>query len=49
MSNYIDKPTPAAHGDETGLREDEAVCPVTHLSYLKGTTNPHIDQKGNPL
>jgi len=45
----IDKPTPAAHGDATDLREDEATCPVTHLVYLKGTCNPHIDNEGNPL
>ena len=34
---------------ELELREDEAVCPVTHLTYLKGTTNPHIDKEGKPL
>ena len=49
-SNYrIDKPTPAAHSDETGLREDELVCPVTYLTYLKGTCNPHIDDEGKAL
>ena len=45
----IDKPTPAAHGEATDLRADELVCPVTWLTYLKGTRNPHIDNEGNPL
>ena len=45
----IDKPTPAAHGEATDLREDELVCPVTYLVYLRGTSNPHIDNEGNPL
>lgn len=45
----IDKLTPAVYGDETGLREDESVCEITHLSYLRGTGNPHIDEKGKAL
>ena len=45
----IDKPTPVNHGDATDLREDELVCPVTYLVYLRGTSNPHIDNEGNPL
>ncbi len=28
-------------GSEPELREDEAVCPVTHLTYLRTTPCPH--------
>jgi hypothetical protein len=45
----IDKPTPTTYGEETDLREDELICPVTHLAYLKGTVNPHIDNEGKVL
>ena len=45
----IDKPTPTGNGEEWDLREDELVCPVTHLVYLKGTLNPHIDSEGKAV
>lgn len=36
-------------GDDTDLREDELICPVTHLTYLRGTQNPYIDNEGKAV
>ena len=44
-----EKPTPANDRDETDLHDDELICPVTHLAYLRGTSNPHINSKGKAV
>lgn len=34
-------------GSEPELRDDEAVCEVTHLTYLAALgRSPHIDEEG---
>lgn len=38
------------NGSEPHLRDDEAVCEVTNLTYLKALgRSPHIDENGRPL
>lgn len=37
-------------GSEPVLRDDEAVCEVTNLTYLAALgRSPHIDDKGKPI
>lgn len=37
-------------GSEPQLRDDEAVCEVTNLTYLAALgRSPHIDSEGEPI
>jgi len=41
------RPLQRNEGFETELRDDEVVCPVTHLTYFKGLKrSPHVDEEG---
>lgn len=37
-------------GSEPELRDDEAICPVTNLTYFAALgRSPHIDESGRPI